>query len=381
MINACRICFEQNLELVLDYGLMPLVNNLDEDKKYPLRLVHCHACGLVQITETISPEKLFSNYCYFSSQSQTMLTHSEYLVDELVKSRHLNEDSLVIELASNDGYLLQYYQDYDVPILGIEPARNIARVATEKGIPTLCVFFGIDEAKRLQAEGIRADVIHAHNVLAHVADLHGFVEGIRVILKPDGLAVVEVPYLRGLVEKCEFDTVYHEHLCYFALRPLGKLFKLHGLAIVEVSFEDIHGGSLRLYVTHGEGSDFNDDCYLDDFAERASNAKHALMSCLTDIKGEGGSIAAYGAAAKGCVLLNACGIDNRTIDYCVDSTPAKQGKRIPGTGIPIYPPRKLMENQPDYCLLLAWNFADEIMKKEPGFRGKWILPNPLRICG
>lgn len=376
---TCRICFEQNLELVLDYGLMPLVNNLDEDEKYPLKLVHCPDCGLVQITETIPPEKLFSNYYYFSSQSQTMLRHSKKLVDELSPS--LFEDSLVVEIGSNDGYLLQYYVEKGIPVLGVEPALNIAEFANNRGVPTLAQFFGLEEANILLDQRIEADIIHVHNVLAHVADLHGFVEGIKILLKPDGIAVIEVPYLPALVEDCEWDTVYHEHLCYFSLRPLERLFDLHGLAIMEVNYEDIHGGSIRLCVTHGKGiKGFHDDCDMKDFAERASYAQEALVSCLTDLKGEGKRVAAYGAAAKGCVLLNTCGLDAWTIDYCVDSTPAKQGKYIPGTGIHIFPERKLVEDNPDYCLILAWNFADEIMTKAKAFKGKWILPNPLRIC-
>ena len=246
MLNGCRICNNEELHLVLDYGMMPLVNNLndgEEPETYPLKLVLCPDCGLVQITETVPPEKLFSEYYYFSSQSQTMLDHSEKLVKEL--SENLDKNSLVIEIASNDGYLLQYY---DVPVLGIEPASNVAAVAIEKNIPTLVEFFSLDLANELKDQGVLADVVHAHNVLAHVADLHGFVEGMKLILKPEGVIVIEVPYLRNLIEGCEFDTVYHEHLCYFSIRPLVKLFKLHGLEIVDLQTIDIHGGSLRLYV-------------------------------------------------------------------------------------------------------------------------------------
>lgn len=363
----CRICSNENLETILDYGPMPLVNKLNdggESKKYPLELVHCPECGLVQITETVHPKELFSDYLYFSSQSAT--DHWKNLAAEITKSRHLTEDSIVVDIASNDGYLLQYY---DVPVLGIEPAANVAQVAIDKGIPTLVEFFGEKTAWNLD---IKADVIHAHNVLAHVADLHGFVEGLRILLKPSGIIVIEVPFCESLFENCEFDTVYHEHLCYFSLRPLVRLFDDHELEITNVSTQEIHGGSLRLYVEHKR--DYST------FSRQVGMVEGRLISYLNKVKSQGKRIAAYGAAAKGCVLLNMCGLDNTIIDYVVDSTPAKQGKYIPGTGIQVYPPIKLIEDQPDYCLILAWNFAKEIMDKETEYRGKFILPNPLTIC-
>ena len=373
----CRICGNENLELILDYGDMPLVNSLnngEDSKTYPLKLVRCPECGLVQITETVSPEELFSEYLYFSSQSDTMLAHSKKLVNELIESQKLDEHSFVIELASNDGYLLRYYVEKGIPVLGIEPAVNVAKVANERGIPTLAQFFGLGEAQRLQAESIKADVVHAHNVLAHVADLHGFVEGIKLILKPDGVAVIEVPYLKDLVENCEFDTVYHEHLCYFSLPPLMRLFAEHGLMVSDVQMQKIHGGTLRLYVTH--------DLDYKDFTKRIETVKEQLKTALAELKSQGKKIAAYGAAAKGCVLLNTCEIDSRTIDYIVDNTPAKWGKYMPGTGIRVYPPGKLLENKPDYVLILAWNFAEEIMVKSKDYKGKFIIPIPkLRICG
>jgi hypothetical protein len=246
----------------------------------------------------------------------------------------------------------------------------VAQVAIDKGVPTLVEFFGEDCARNLD---LKADVVHAHNVLAHVADLHGFVEGLKIILKPDGVIVIEVPFWGNLVRGCEFDTVYHEHLCYFALQPLVRLFDDHELEITNFSLQDIHGGSLRLYVTHKQ--DYK--C----FAEQVNKITRNLCEYLSLAKSKGKTIAGYGAAAKGCVLLNMCGLDFRTIDYVVDSTPAKQGKVIPGTGIRIYPPSKLTQDQPDFCLILAWNFASEIMAKEKGYRGKFILPNPLTICG
>ena len=365
-IEGCRICGNEDLKLILDYGPMPLVNNLNDNGEsltYPLELVRCPECGLVQITETVPPEDLFSEYLYFSSQSAT--DHWEKLAEELTESRHLDKGSLVIEIASNDGYLLQHYK---VPVLGIEPAANVAQVAIDKGIPTLVEFFGEELAKSLP----KADVIHAHNVLAHVADLHGFVEGMKFILKPNGIIVIEVPFLSQFLDNCEFDTVYHEHLCYFALRPLIRLFDEHGLEVTGVSMQEIHGGTLRLYVEHEK--DYSS------FARQVGKVEGRLIAYLWKVKSRGKRIAAYGAAAKGCVLLNMCGLDNKTIDYVVDSTPAKQGKFMPGTGIRVYPPHKLVEDQPDYCLILAWNFAKEIMAKETGYKGQFILPNPLVVC-
>ena len=390
LIDGCRICGNKNLEPIFSFGEMPLVNNLVKDgeksKTYPLDLVRCPKCYLVQITETVPPEDLFTEYLYFSSVSDTMLTHCRKLVNEMACT--LTKDSFVIEIASNDGYLLQYYKEKGIYCLGIEPAANVAHVAHEKGIPTRVEFFGLESAQRLRTEGLMADVIHAHNVLAHIADIHGFVEGMKLILKDDGVIIIEVPYLGELIEKCAFDTIYHEHLCYFSLRPLMTLFGMHELMVTDFSLEEIHGGTLRLYVKHNPMSAFLaresklPSDYYERFADRIENIREMLIRLITNLKKEGKRIAAYGAAAKGCVLLNTCGISRDVIDYVVDHTPAKQGLYMPGVNIPIYPPEKLLEDMPDYVLILAWNFADEILEKSKEYRdkgGKFIIlvPNLL----
>jgi SAM-dependent methyltransferase len=400
---ACRSCGHAGLQTILSLGETPLANSLPsaedagrDESRYPLELVFCPACALVQITETVPPEILFRDYLYFSSFSDTMLRHAEELVASVVAERGLDSSSLAAEVASNDGYLLQFYRRADVPVLGIEPARNVARVAVEeRGVRTITEFFGEELARELAARGERADVLHANNVLAHVADLNGFVRGVREMLKPGGVAIIEAPYVKDLIDRCEFDTIYHEHLCYFSLTALDRLFRRHGLAVARAERIPIHGGSLRIRVAHAgaAGADESVRALLEEerrwgvgglefyreFAARVEKMKGELREMLSDLKGQGQRLAAYGAAAKGSTLLNYFQIGSETLDFVADRSTYKQGRFMPGVRVPIVAPVKLVEEMPDYVLLLTWNFADEILEQQAEYRrrgGRFIIPVP-----
>ncbi len=408
-LPACRSCGGGRLALVLSLGRTPLANALltkdqlwKPEPRYPLDLAFCPDCSLVQITETVPPAQLFSDYPYFSSFSDTMLQHAQTLVRRVTEERRLGPASLVIEIASNDGYLLQYYQHSGIPVLGIEPAANIGRVAAERGIPTLVEFFDRRCGDRLRAEGQTADVIHAHNVLAHVADINDFVSGLHAVLKQSGVVVVEVPYVRDLIERCEFDTIYHEHLCYFSLTALVKLFSRHGLRVEDVERIPIHGGSLRVTVgknTHPDSQAGSESAAgnvprmlaeeaawgidrlatYQDFAARVEALKASLRATLAGLKARGDRIAAYGAAAKGSTLLNYVGIGRETLDFVVDRSPHKQGRFMPGVHLPIEAPERLLEAMPEHVLLLTWNFVEEILEQQKAYRqlgGRFIIPVP-----
>lgn len=403
MNTSCRACGTSDLSPILSLGKTPLANALltkeqlgQPEPRWPLDLVRCEKCSLVQITETVPPEQLFSDYAYFSSFSDTMVTHARQIAERLVGERKLDGNSLAVEVASNDGYLLQWYKAAGVPVLGIEPAANIAEVAIrDRGVNTLSEFFGCDVATRLAAEGVRADVIHANNVLAHVADLNGVVAGFAALLNEGGRVVVEVPYLGDFIDNVEFDTIYHEHLCYFSVTALCRLFARHGLDVVDVERLEIHGGSLRVFAAHQaddvvispnvkdrlkeEESWVYSGTHYAEFALRVDALRENLLEQLNCIKNEGKRIVVYGASAKGSTLMNYFGIDSSLIDYVVDRSTVKQGRYTPGTHLKICDPGLLAEDQPDYCLLLTWNFADEIMLQQQAYRdqgGKFVIPIP-----
>ena len=406
----CRFCRAPLRHTFVDLGMSPLCESflseaqLDEmEPFYPLHVWVCGECYLVQLQEYVSPGKIFSHYAYFSSFSDTWLAHARAYVDMAVKRFGLTSEDHVIEIASNDGYLLQYFVERGIPVLGIEPAANVADAAIARGVPTLVRFFGAGTAARLVSEGKNADLVVGNNVLAHVPDINDFVNGLRILLKPDGVITMEFPHLPRLIEGNQFDTIYHEHFSYLSIGVVRRIFEAHQLTLFDVEELPTHGGSLRIYARHTDSRRFavseavarllaaeqeqgyNDLERYQAFAPKVIETKHKLLEFLIQAKREGRSVAGYGAPGKGNTLLNYCGIRTDCLDYTVDRNPFKHGKYCPGTHIPIYPVEKIRETQPDYLLILPWNLREEIMSQMAFVRewgGSFVVPIPeLRVYG
>ena len=402
--GRCRFCGTELQRTFVDLGLSPLCETYPAaadfhrgEIYYPLHVYLCEQCLLVQLEEYESAENIFSDYAYFSSYSDSWLKHSENYCNKMTSRFGLNEKSFAVEVASNDGYLLQYFVRQGVPVLGIEPAANVAKVAVAQGIPTLVRFFGTQLAKELVAEGRRADLVLGNNVLAQVPDLNDFVEGLRILLKPDGVLTLEFPHLLKLIQLNEFDTIYHEHFSYFSLFTTLRIMEAHGLKVFDVEELKSHGGSLRVYACRAECNAHplqsgvakvladEEHAGLDSpegyghFAQQVRETKLALLEFLLAAAKEGKSVAGYGAPGKSATLLNYCGIGKDSIEYTVDRSPYKQGRFLPGSHIPIYHPDRIRETKPDYVVILPWNLKDEVMDQMQFIRewgGRFVVPIP-----
>jgi len=400
---ACRFCRAPLTHRFADLGMTPLANAYrtaaqlrEPERFYPLRAAVCDRCFLVQLEHLCAPEELFRDYAYFSSFSESWLRHAARYAAMATERFAIGGESQVVEIASNDGYLLQYFQERGVPVLGIEPAENVAAVAAAKGIPTLTRFFGVETARLLAERDQRADLLIANNVLAHVPDINDFVAGLAIALRPTGVLTVEFPHLLNLIRQGQFDTIYHEHVSYLSLLTVERIFAAHGLTVFDVEELPTHGGSLRVFARHrdaagavahrvGEMRARERAAGLDRiatygaFAERIKAIKRGLLAFLIEAKFTGRRIVGYGAAAKGNTLLNYCGIRDDFLDYVVDISPHKQGLFLPGTHIPIHHPDRVRETRPDYLLVLPWNLKDEIMEQMAfirDWRGRFVFPIP-----
>jgi len=402
--TSCRFCGTGLRRTFVDLGLSPLCETYPSaadlargEMYYPLHVYVCEKCWLVQLEEYESPEQIFSDYAYFASFSDSWLKHCERYCEAMKTRFGLGRQSLVVEVASNDGYLLQYFVKSAVPVLGIEPAANVAKVAVEKGVPTLVRFFGTELAKSLAAEGKLADLVLGNNVLAQVPDLNDFVEGLKIMLKPEGVLTLEFPHLLQLIQLNEFDTIYHEHFSYFSMLTTIKIMEAHGMKVFDVEELKSHGGSLRVYACRADskthpvepnvGKVLGDEIRAgldridgyESFARQVRETKLALVDFLLTAAKQGKKVAGYGAPGKSATLLHYCGIKKDFIEYTVDRSPYKQGRFLPGSRIPIYHPDRIRETKPDYIVILPWNLKDEIMQQLQFIRewgGKFVVPIP-----
>jgi SAM-dependent methyltransferase len=403
-MHACRFCRTPLRHTFVDLGMSPLCESYISGEQlnhmepfYPLHVYVCDHCFLVQLLEYVSPEHIYGEYAYFSSYSDSWLQHVKAYTDMAIERFHLNPQSYVVEVASNDGYLLQYFVARHIPVLGIEPAANVAEVAKKKGIPSIMKFFGEKTAQELKTNGQQADLLIGNNVLAHVPDINDFVRGMKILLKPQGVITMEFPHLLRLMAENQFDTIYHEHFSYLSFLTVNKIFSTHGLTLFDVEEIPTHGGSLRIYARHSEdgtkpiGARVGELLAREEtagfscierycsFTEQVKETKRKLLDFLIVAKRQGKSVAGYGAPGKGNTLLNYCGIRTDFLDYVVDRNPYKQGKFLPGTHIPIYPPEKIRETKPDYILILPWNLKNEVMEQISYVRkwgGRFVVPIP-----
>ena len=401
----CRICDKSLQHVFVDLGMSPIANDyVAADKAnamepfYPLRVYVCDSCWLVQLPAAQSADNIFrEDYAYFSSMSRSWLTHAKSYVDKVIDRFGIGTDHSVVEIASNDGYLLQYFHERQVPVLGIEPCGNVAEAAEKIGVPSIVEFFGVDLATKLVAERTKPDLVIGNNVLAHVPDLKDFVGGLKILLADDGVITMEFPHLQRLIDSNQFDTIYHEHFSYFSFIAVLNVFDLHGLKIFDVEELPTHGGSLRIYGCHADDDSkattaavtelrerettagFDDLAIYKGFEDKVERTKRELLKFLISAKEEGKTVVGYGAPAKGNTLLNYCGVRSDLLQYTVDMAPSKQNTLLPGVRIPVHKPDHIMKTKPDYVLILPWNIKDEIMNSMSEVRewgGRFLVPIP-----